>query len=498
MAYYTKEQIDKANKVDLEEYLRFRGEHLKQTGSESRLIYRDSTGEHDSISVRGNRWYDHKNQNGGYTVKFLQEFYGLTFKEAMQELLNGEIPEHRKDETTNLLLKKPKAKFQLPEKADNMKRLFAYLTKTRFLSADVVKFFVEQKLLYQEKTHNNIVFVGIDKNATPRYASEKSAAGGGFKMTVTGSDAQYGFCWRGGGQHLFVFEAAVDLLSYITLYPEEWQKENYIALDGVSPKPLLKFVEDHKETIMDVHICTDYDPAGIEAAEKLMDLLLAAGYSMEQLHRKYPLYKDWNEQLKTENNVEPILPQAHPKKVTYHKIVHRLGIMNAKTEEPYMKWKENGFAKKGIIFYIDTIKKEFEQVQKEAENKREDTLKKLEASLLRMVDLSVDLMCVIENQQELPKLTAYQNTVMELEKEYKAYLDHSKMKARFNTLQKEISCLEKALQKDSQSLFLCLKKVADLSIKATVYIKTDYPMELERRNSILDARKNEFEKLDMR
>ena len=92
MALYTKEQIEKANSVNLEVYLGMRGEKLKRVGSEYILIYRDSTGEHDSISIRGNRWYDHKNMVGGYTIKFLQEFYGLNFREAVRELLDGETP----------------------------------------------------------------------------------------------------------------------------------------------------------------------------------------------------------------------------------------------------------------------------------------------------------------------------------------------------------------------------------------------------------------------
>lgn len=78
MALYTQEQIDKANQTNLEEFLQQKGERLKKTGSESVLIYKDSTGEHDSISIRRNRWYDHKNMRGGYPLKFMQEFYGMT------------------------------------------------------------------------------------------------------------------------------------------------------------------------------------------------------------------------------------------------------------------------------------------------------------------------------------------------------------------------------------------------------------------------------------
>ncbi|MCI9354363.1 MAG: hypothetical protein HFE58_06100 [Firmicutes bacterium] len=91
MALYTNEQIEKANQTNLEEYLQRRGEILKRRGSEFVLIYKDATGEHDSISIRGNLWYDHKNLIGGYPIKFMEEFYGLDFRGAMKELLNGEL-----------------------------------------------------------------------------------------------------------------------------------------------------------------------------------------------------------------------------------------------------------------------------------------------------------------------------------------------------------------------------------------------------------------------
>ena len=169
MALYTQEQIDKANQTNLEEFLQQKGERLRKTGSESVLIYKDSTGEHDSISVRRNRWYDHKNMRGGYPLKFMQEFYGMNFRTAMKELLHGEEPGLGRKKNTEQ--EKPKvneetevngntakceddtkkSEFKLPEKDGNMKRVFAYLLKTRFLDKDVVRSFVEQEILYQEK-----------------------------------------------------------------------------------------------------------------------------------------------------------------------------------------------------------------------------------------------------------------------------------------------------------------------------------------------------------
>ena len=90
MALYTQEQLEKANNIDLEDFLARRGAKLRRTGKESRFYYSDSGGEHDSVSISGNRWYDHKNQTGGYPIKFMQEFYGLGFRQAVRELLDGE------------------------------------------------------------------------------------------------------------------------------------------------------------------------------------------------------------------------------------------------------------------------------------------------------------------------------------------------------------------------------------------------------------------------
>lgn len=65
-------------------------------------------------------------------------------------------------------------------------------------------------------------------------------------MTVTGSDCRYGFCWRGESSKLYVFEAAIDLMSFVTLRNDEWKADSFLALDGLSSKPLLQFLEDQK------------------------------------------------------------------------------------------------------------------------------------------------------------------------------------------------------------------------------------------------------------
>ena len=510
MALYTQEQINKANQTNLEEFLQQKGERLKKTGSESVLIYKDSTGEHDSISVRRNRWYDHKNMRGGYPLKFMQEFYGMNFRTAMKELLHGEEPGlgRKKNNENEKSVRQPekaavqenreqidfhseKSEFILPEKDSNMKRVFAYLLKTRFLDKDVVKSFVEQKILYQEKEYGNIVFVGKDKEGTPKSACKKSTAeqSKSFRMTVAGSDCRYGFCWRGESSKLYVFEAAIDLMSFITLRNDKWKADSFLALDGLSPKPLLQFLEEQKN-IHEIFLCLDYDAAGIEACDKLKDILIEKGYEAEKIKREYPLYKDWNEQLKAEHGEVPILPQSHPKKAAYHVVVRKLGIMNANTESPYMKWRKQEYGKSGIHFYLEQIKRDFKQAEKLVKKGDDDT-KPLLASILRMADLSICLMCEVKGKDSLPGLTMYQTSIQEFEKTYKPYLDKAKMERRIQEMKEEMEQLKTIEVQEQPSLFVWAKNMADMAMRAIIYVETEYLQELERKNSFVEQKMEE-------
>ena len=51
--YYTQEQIDHANQADLVSFLQSQGEQLTRAGNEYRWK------RHDSLTVRGNKWYQY-------------------------------------------------------------------------------------------------------------------------------------------------------------------------------------------------------------------------------------------------------------------------------------------------------------------------------------------------------------------------------------------------------------------------------------------------------
>ena len=141
----------------------------------------------------------------------------------------------------------------------------------------------------EEAAHHNAVFVGRDEDGVPRYAHQRGTAGN-FRLDVKGSDKAFNFCYRGEGERLFVFEAPIDLLSFLCLFKKDWQKQSYLALGGVGDKALMCFLSD-RPNIKTVYLCLDSDQAGNDACSRLVELM------PEDLtvHRLIPLFKDWNE-----------------------------------------------------------------------------------------------------------------------------------------------------------------------------------------------------------
>ena len=175
----------RANTANLVSYLESHGQQIKRVGSTYQFIYTDGNRMHDSITISDVKWYDHKNQRGGYAVKFLQEFLGFSFQKSVIELLGGHC-NAQSVRPVSIEVPKPVSKpFELPESNSNMHIVFAYLTKQRFIFLEIISHF--------------------------------------------GNDGKQ-----------FVFEALIDMLSFITLYQKDWQQRSYIAMNGVYESAVLK------------------------------------------------------------------------------------------------------------------------------------------------------------------------------------------------------------------------------------------------------------------
>lgn len=308
--HFTDEQKYRANNVDLVDFLYRRGEKLIPSGRDKRLA-----SDH-SITVRGNEWYDHSAENGGYAIDFVRNFYGLTFPEAVTMLLGGEQGEVY--EPASQKKQEQKQPFALPNPHSDMRRVYAYLVKTRLIDREAVSYFAKEKLLYESceksrdgtKEYHNAVFVGCDENGVPRHAHKRGlyTEGTGFKGNVDNCDPAYSFHHIGTDNSLYVFEAPIDLLSYITLHPQNWQNHSYVALCGVSEYAMLKMLELHPH-LNRVVLCLDHDEAGIEASEKYHDLLTGKGILCE---REVSVYKDWNEDIKANHGLPATPAEEHP------------------------------------------------------------------------------------------------------------------------------------------------------------------------------------------
>ena len=285
--HFTEEQKQQAASVDLERFLLCRGEKLITSGREKRLA-RDH-----SVTVRGNEWYDHAEERGGHAVSFVQKFYGLSYPEAVSLLLGGDtgnaFPAASEKEP-----EEPKP-FELPPANSDMRRVYAYLVKHRGIDRDIVTAFARAKLLYEDAEYHNAVFVGTDADGVARHAHKRStnSEGKAFRLNVEGSNPKHSFHHIGTDGRLYVFEAPIDLLSYITLNPENWQEHSYVACCGTSSHPVLELVAQHPE-IKAVYLCLDNDEAGHTACKRMEALLEMVGVQTMQL---IPFGKDWNDDL---------------------------------------------------------------------------------------------------------------------------------------------------------------------------------------------------------
>lgn len=284
--YYSIEQINRANEVNLEEFLRSQGETLKRCGKDMEWKA------HDSLKIRGNKWHRFSNDTGGYPIAFVMEFYGKSFPEAV-EMLIGEKGEGQLE-----AIPAPSPAFRLPLRNVTNANARNYLMDNRGICESLVNIFLDTGDVYEDEKYHNVVFVGRDPNRLPRYAFCRGTRDK-FRSDVAGSDKRYGFSYQGTNNQLCVFESPIDLMSFINLFPNNWSQRSYLSLGGVAYKALKQYLFDHKE-IDSIILCLDNDDAGNSACFRLSDEIPES----IDVYRMKPLVKDWNELLLRQNQFD--------------------------------------------------------------------------------------------------------------------------------------------------------------------------------------------------
>lgn len=283
---FTSEQLEQANQIDLEEFLLQHREKLLRAGPEKRME------SNHSITIRGCQWFDHADQKGGRAISFVQRYMDVSFQEAVQVLLGEEGVLYSPAQPRKVEPPKP---FVLPPAHTDNRRMRAYLERTRKISGDVLRIFEKEGLIYEDSQYHNAVFVGFDENGVARHAHKRSTntQGKRFTINVEGCDPRYSFHWTGFSDTIYVFEAPIDMMSFISM-KADWKQHSYVALCGVAEHSLIQQLEVHPQ-LSNIVLCLDYDKAGIQARKRITQILQDRGY--HQVSSLLSFTKDWNEDL---------------------------------------------------------------------------------------------------------------------------------------------------------------------------------------------------------
>ena len=272
--------IQQARQSDLHAYLTSRGEQFKKVGKE----YQHS--EHHSLYVKGNMFHWYARQLSGNSLNFVMNYYSMSFVDAVRELVEKSQIQVAH---SALSIEKPE-KYELKiTKAYNVKRVIAYLSKTRKIDYEVIQMCLDRHILSQD-IQGNVVFKWLNEsqqvvgaelcgtNTAVRYKGVAAGSKAGHGFTVLLGTAPSKICF---------FESSIDLLSYICLFKNKLTSHVLISMSGLKDVIVANSIK--RFDMRNVYMCVDRDDAGINFAQKMKKIYGA------KMHFPLNGYKDWNE-----------------------------------------------------------------------------------------------------------------------------------------------------------------------------------------------------------
>lgn len=265
--------IRQARQTNLVAYLIKRGEPLKREGAN--YTHRN----HDSLYIKDNMFVWYSKEKQGNSVDFLMLYYGMTFKQAIEELTGEQLP---------TVPEPPQERTQSRQRADNEKRAIAYLCKRRGLENRIVFALITQGKLWQD-TNGNCNFVITDWEERPIGAEIVGTGDTRFKNVTEHSG--YGFHMiLGEPTEALYFESAIDLLSCYQIFKDKFTHHILVSMGGLNSSVITELKK--KRPSLKHWLCVDNDQAG----NKLIFKMKSAD---KEIHIFQPpkQYKDWNEYL---------------------------------------------------------------------------------------------------------------------------------------------------------------------------------------------------------
>ena len=303
------EQLERARNANLAEYFKASGYETEQIRNE--LHIKNYGGLY--VNLDDNSWFCFsENKGGNNAINCLTEIVGMDFKRAVEEL-SGHSITHSETKTNSYVntsnISDKSKELELPERADNMKMVFAYLCKTRGISPEIVSQLAHDKLLYQDKK-GNAVFLHKDENGKIVGAEiQGTNSQKRFKGVAKGtSDSVFSF-QIGTPTKAYIFESAIDLLSFKQLANQDKIRNSVlVSMAGLKPNSLEKI----RNSGLKMYACVDNDEAGraFTATQNLMPcnkILQENGV------------KDFNELLKKSNEKTQKIEKSPPKNKHTHR-----------------------------------------------------------------------------------------------------------------------------------------------------------------------------------
>ena len=302
---FTERQLRYARGTNMFEYLLFRGEEFEKISDNS--------------------------------IEFAMRLFHEPYEQIVQELLD-----FRSQHQLNKTYEKPKKEKAPPFSLKNWRNKdLEYLTEigkeyltSRFINSKVISFLAEQQFISSD-SQNNILFkwfefkpqggkspVGADITGTYRVPvkkrinyhdlSKKKLKRATFKGIATGSKHTGGFFLSAGldfqtEQHLFVFEAPLEALSYIELYQGKFPRNCFFhAMSGMKWQSVEERIKEIKAVYpegsqLTVVLCVNNDHEAINFVDRMFERQEKIPENQRQFLLKKHLPKhsdgDWNEVL---------------------------------------------------------------------------------------------------------------------------------------------------------------------------------------------------------
>lgn len=289
--------------INLKDLLEYLGEDVIPHGRKSFKLK-----EHDSLIITDNKFFWNSKGFGGNYYTLLHELYGLDKKQIFNtiEQFIGDINIgiYKPLELNNCKHFEKEKNNKAIWKRQNLSKIKEYLAEKRGIDNSIVESLYLSDLVTMD-FRNNIYFKIRDKNLnyvgneligtdeTNKFRQNMTDKG--FNLTISKENLD-------SIKKLYVFEATIDLLSYIEMnreniknkYIEDKENVRFLSLSGLKDGTL----ENYMENIQILNICVDNDYAGDKFYDRIKET-----YNDIEINREIPKNKDWNDDLRESKNI---------------------------------------------------------------------------------------------------------------------------------------------------------------------------------------------------